>query len=141
MSPFQSHTRSGSAHLFLANLSEEGEAFKIFCKKCDGFENYILERTEKEVGEIFAKEDIVYLSPDAKEPLEDIHSSKVYVIGGLVDETVKKNETMELAKEKGFQCRRLPIEEHCTKAEKGTFKRILAVNQVRGFSVQSSKLG
>ena len=36
---------------------------------------------------------IVYLSPDSCTPLDDIDQEKIYVIGGLVDEGIKKVNT------------------------------------------------
>ena len=45
----------------------------------------------------------MYLSPDAEEVLEEIDESMVYVIGGLVDRTVAKRASMELAASVGVQ--------------------------------------
>ena len=39
---------------------------------------------------LFSQEDIVYLTPDSKNVLTRIDSSKVYILGGLVDECVSK---------------------------------------------------
>ena len=35
-------------------------------------------------------EDLIYLSPNAEKPLTELDEQKIYVIGGLVDESVKK---------------------------------------------------
>ena len=39
---------------------------------------------------VFPASDLVYLSPDASEPLLALDSTKAYVIGGLVDRTINK---------------------------------------------------
>ena len=39
---------------------------------------------------LFPADSIIYLTPDADKPLDDIDQSKVYIIGGLVDESVSK---------------------------------------------------
>ncbi len=42
---------------------------------------------------------LVYLSPDAPEPLTSVDIDTAYVIGGLVDRTVLKNASYYRAKE------------------------------------------
>ena len=39
---------------------------------------------------LFPADSIVYLTPDGDKPLADIDENKVYIIGGLVDESVSK---------------------------------------------------
>lgn len=46
--------------------------------------------TEKSYLEIFAKEDLIYLTPDSDNTLTVLDKTKVYIIGGLVDETILK---------------------------------------------------
>ena len=46
--------------------------------------------TSKQSHELFPLEDIVYLTPDSSDVLRSVEADKVYVIGGLVDETVQK---------------------------------------------------
>nr|DBA28200.1 TPA: hypothetical protein GDO54_008597 [Pyxicephalus adspersus] len=64
--------------------------------------------------------------------LEDIDPSKVYVLGGLVDESIQKKVTYHKAKENGLQTARLPIQEYRVKKEneKNFHSEILAINQV-----------
>ncbi len=40
--------------------------------------------------EMFQQDDVVYLSPDSDNVLQSVDAGKVYVLGGLVDETVQK---------------------------------------------------
>ncbi|KAM7282584.1 hypothetical protein ISCGN_002730 [Ixodes scapularis] len=51
-----------------------------------------VEMTSENHAELFSRDSLVYLSPDAPESLPGtpLDASKVYVIGGLVDETVRK---------------------------------------------------
>uniref|UniRef100_A0A7S0UWM5 tRNA (guanine(9)-N(1))-methyltransferase n=1 Tax=Polytomella parva TaxID=51329 RepID=A0A7S0UWM5_9CHLO len=55
---------------------------------------------------------IIIMSPDAEEPLTDIPSDAIFVIGGIVDRNVKKGITKGYAASLGSRCRRLPISEH-----------------------------
>ena len=120
--------------LSLVNLDENKRLFNILCKKNDGFENYILFRTEKSLTDHFnsIKEKLIYLTPDAPTPLEDLETDKVYVIGGLVDDSVQKDTTKSYAAHEKIATARLPIQEHCSKNSKGnhSFKQILTINQV-----------
>lgn len=66
---------------------------------------------EAPVWELFDKEKLVVLSPDAEEELEDVREDLVYVVGGLVDRTVDKNRSASQAREHGAgtQLRKLPV--------------------------------
>jgi tRNA (guanine9-N1)-methyltransferase len=56
---------------------------KVF-QRHDGFENWKMFRHyEDDLTELFAAENIVYLSPESPNLVEDIDPSKVYVIGGI----------------------------------------------------------
>ncbi|MFH4973637.1 hypothetical protein AB6A40_000346 [Gnathostoma spinigerum] len=47
------------------------------------------ESTEKNYTDLFSRERIVYLSPDADQELDQIDGSEVFVIGGIVDRAVE----------------------------------------------------
>lgn len=54
------------------------------------FSLFQVEMTEVPVLELFDTNDIIYLTPDATDMLEELDKDKVYVIGGIVDESVIK---------------------------------------------------
>ena len=122
------------ASLTLVSLDEKGRTFKTMCDKNDGFRNYILHKTSKSINDEYSTtiDKLVYLTPDSSYALEDLDNETVYVIGGFVDDTVKKQTTLEFADKHKIFTARLPIKEYCMKDEnnKGTFKEILTVNQV-----------
>eukprot|EP00908_Phaeocystis_cordata_P002694 Transcript_12938.p2 GENE.Transcript_12938~~Transcript_12938.p2 ORF type:complete len:163 (+),score=44.46 Transcript_12938:629-1117(+) len=61
----------------------------------------------------FAPSSIVYLSPDAPEPLRGApEKGKVYVVGGLVDRSVRRGASLQRAAELGVATARLPLQEH-----------------------------
>jgi len=64
---------------------------------------------EKPVFEAFPCKEIVYLSPDAEEELTELQHEKVYVIGGIVDRTVKKGLSLQRARDHGVEVRKLPL--------------------------------
>ncbi|XP_076065717.1 tRNA methyltransferase 10 homolog B-like [Oratosquilla oratoria] len=118
------------AHIHFVNLREDSTFYQLCCAKNEGFQDYIVSRSEFSVTQLFQSKDIVYLSPDAQNVLTGIDVNKVYVIGGLVDETVKKQQSFTFARNESIPSARLPIKEILVKGDSGTFNTILTINQV-----------
>ena len=118
------------AHLYLTNMSKDSSSYAVCRQKNEGFDSYVLERSGQALTKLFKLEELIYLSPDAAEPLMEIDSSKVYVIGGLSDDSVKKKSSMDYALGENIKTARLPIAEFCVKEKCGSFKQILTVNVV-----------
>ncbi|CAG7838643.1 unnamed protein product [Allacma fusca] len=119
-------------HLYLTSLGESSPLFKICCQLNSGFEQYVIDRTGKSVTELFTdvKDEVVYLSPDAKVELEEFHPGRIYVVGGIVDETTRKNISRRFAQGSNISSARIPIDKYFSKSETGTFKKVLTINQV-----------
>lgn len=117
-------------HLFFTSFGNENPLYKICCDKNDGFLNYVVDMTDKYFLEIFDSEEVVYLTPDSSNVLERLETDKVYIIGGLVDENINKNVTLNTAESKQLVTARLPIEEYMKRANRGSYCKVLAINQV-----------
>ncbi|XP_054664985.1 tRNA methyltransferase 10 homolog B isoform X2 [Grus americana] len=91
-----------------------------------------MDTTEESYLDLFPLDAIVYLTPDSENVLEDIDPSKVYVLGGLVDESIHKKLTLQRAQEQSLQTARLPIREYMVKTinAKNYHSETLAINQV-----------
>ncbi|XP_054843601.1 tRNA methyltransferase 10 homolog B [Eublepharis macularius] len=98
----------------------------------DGFSNYIIDVMPESYLDLFPLETIVYLTPDAENALEEVEPHKVYILGGLVDESIQKRLTFQSAKERHLQMARLPIQEYMVKKlnAKNYHSTTLAINQV-----------
>uniref|UniRef100_A0A915PQ00 tRNA (guanine(9)-N(1))-methyltransferase n=1 Tax=Setaria digitata TaxID=48799 RepID=A0A915PQ00_9BILA len=81
---------------------------------------------EKPLDAVFERSDIVYLTADSENSLETLDSSKVYVIGGLLDHNSLKGHCLKIAIEKGYTHARLPIAEYIMLQT----RKVLTVNQV-----------
>ena len=67
---------------------------------------------QRTVEEAFDARDVVYLSPDAPEVLDEVTSDRVYVIGGIVDLCTRGIPTsLARATSSNLQVRRLPVRE------------------------------
>ncbi|KAF5902806.1 tRNA methyltransferase 10 B isoform X1, partial [Clarias magur] len=118
-------------HLFLTDMKEDSVLYKECIRMNEGFLNYLIDVSEKSWIDLFPFEDIVYLTPDANEALEEVNGDKVYILGGLVDESIQKKRSYTKAKELGVRMARLPIDEYMTKRSnpKNFHSKILAINQ------------
>ena len=117
-------------HLHFINLDKSGRTYQTCCEKNEGFEQYVVAMEEKDVTELFEPSEIIYLSPDSDNVLETLEESKVYIIGGLVDDSVKKDTSKAFSCQLKLQTGRLPIDEFMARAETGSYKQILTINQV-----------
>ncbi|KAM6170416.1 tRNA methyltransferase 10 homolog B isoform 2-T2 [Rhynchocyon petersi] len=91
-----------------------------------------LEITEEDCFSLFPLATLVYLTPDSEHALEDVDLNKVYILGGLVDESIQKKVTFQKAQEHSVQTARLPIQEYMVRSPNGKnyHSEILAINQV-----------
>ncbi|XP_004079902.1 tRNA methyltransferase 10 homolog B [Oryzias latipes] len=119
-------------HVFLTDLGEDSRLYRECIRMNDGFLNYMMDITEKGVLELFSPESVVYLTPDAEEALETVDPDKVYVLGGLVDESIQKKLSLSKASDLSVRTARLPIDEYMIKKDnvKNFHSKILAINQV-----------
>ncbi|KAG7330080.1 hypothetical protein KOW79_006302 [Hemibagrus wyckioides] len=76
--------------------------------------------------EILSKDDLVYLTSDSPNILQELDEAKAYVIGGLVDHNHHKGISFERAKELGIAHAQLPLSSFV----KMNSRKVLAVNHV-----------
>ena len=79
-----------------------------------GLDNWLVGRHTEGPWELWGAgggKQVVVLSPDAPEALFDFSPDCVYIIGGIVDRSVRANQTLHVAAKRGVICRRLPLRE------------------------------
>uniref|UniRef100_A0A0N5BRV4 tRNA (guanine(9)-N(1))-methyltransferase n=1 Tax=Strongyloides papillosus TaxID=174720 RepID=A0A0N5BRV4_STREA len=109
--------------LYIVGLNGKGN--EEFLKQSDN-DSWDVHSTTKSLTEMFSKDELVYLTADSENDLNDIEDDKVYVIGGLLDHNSHPKLTLKLAEEAGIRHAKLPI---------GNFMRlktrsVLTINQV-----------
>ncbi|KAI9087039.1 hypothetical protein K1719_031000 [Acacia pycnantha] len=116
---------SSPAHLWLTGCNGEMEEQ---LKRLPGFDKWIIETENKSYIEALqdCKENLVYLTADSENVLEELDLKKLYIIGGLVDRNRWKGITMKKAEEQGIQTAKLPIGNFL----KMSSSQVLTVNQV-----------
>lgn len=119
-------------HLFLSDLRDDSRLHRECVRMNEGFLNYTMEITEESCLDLFPTETVVYLTPDADEALDSVDADKVYILGGLVDESIQKKLSFSRASALKVRTARLPVDEYMVKKsnQKNFHSKILAINQV-----------
>ncbi|XP_078160438.1 tRNA (guanine(9)-N1)-methyltransferase-like [Carex rostrata] len=112
-------------HLWLTGCTGEMEAR---LKKIPGFDKWLIEKETRPYIEALSdqKENLVYLTADSENVLEELDSKSIYIIGGLVDRNRFKGITLDKAKQQGIKSAKLPIGNYL----KMSSSQVLTVNQV-----------
>ncbi|XP_023571812.1 tRNA methyltransferase 10 homolog B [Octodon degus] len=116
----------------LTGFTTDSPLYEECLRMNDGFSSYLLDITEEDCFSLFPLETLVYLTPDSEHALEDVDQNKIYVLGGLVDESIQKKVTLQKAQEHSVKTARLPIQEYMVRRqnEKNYHSEILSINQV-----------
>jgi len=77
-------------------------------------------------------DEVVWLTPDASEPLLELDPSAVYVIGGLIDRSVASQATLRRAEAHRVSARRLPLREFAPRGDVHPILSPLSVVQILG---------
>uniref|UniRef100_A0A8D8RZB9 tRNA (guanine(9)-N(1))-methyltransferase n=1 Tax=Cacopsylla melanoneura TaxID=428564 RepID=A0A8D8RZB9_9HEMI len=105
-------------------------SFKDKCRqeieRYNGYQNWDVHIHEEPYLDIFNKEDLVYLTSDSNNIIQDLDTSKVYIIGGLVDHNQHKLLTLNKAQSEGIAHGKLPIDTYLSMKT----RQVLAVNHV-----------
>merc|ERR1711953_110623 len=93
-----------SVQLHLASLGPDNVALPAF--EAIGFRKWLIHVHADSCWTVFDAKKLVILTPDADEDLEDVDEDSIYVIGGIVDRTVRKGQSRTQAEEHGAHCLR-----------------------------------
>ncbi|KAM3182234.1 hypothetical protein ACTXT7_012793 [Hymenolepis weldensis] len=97
--------------IHLVNFNSSGPLAECCRRKCCGFDNYQIGFHAESPTEVFKDQKIIYLSPDAPDPLIEVEKDIVYVVGGLIDESIEKGRSLDKAANLNVSAARLPIDE------------------------------
>nr|CAG4644287.1 EOG090X0D3U [Lepidurus arcticus] len=79
-------------------------------EKKQGYQNWDVNFHKEHFSEILPKDQVIYLTSESNNEINDLEDGKVYVIGGLVDHNAHKGLCHSLAVEKGYNHARLPLD-------------------------------
>ncbi|XP_043092580.1 tRNA methyltransferase 10 homolog C [Puntigrus tetrazona] len=101
-------------HLHFCSLRPDGAYLKELLRRYGEktWEQLMITASEKTHLEMFPQRDLVYLTADSKQVLQEFDHSKVYIIGALVDRSVHTGLSMANAKRQRLATARLPLDEY-----------------------------
>lgn len=99
-------------HVVWANLARDSNTRKILTRAMVNYEDKPMTFTEKHYLDLYPKEDLVWLTPNAPEVLRKYDPTKVYIIGAIVDKAGQPPVTYAKAKKEGIKAYRLPVDEY-----------------------------
>jgi len=73
---------------------------------------------------------LVWLSPDAAEPLMRVSPVETYVVCGLVDRSVASGSSLERSRFAGAKCRRLPLREYAPRSDVHPILSVVSVIEI-----------
>lgn len=97
------------------NSFEKWKGVKLVKKgEYKSIDEYLLDYSIKRDFKIenFKKDDIIYLTADSENEINDLQENKAYIIGGIVDRNRFKNITYNKSKQLGISHAKLPIGEY-----------------------------
>ena len=109
---YYNHSQNDPFDLVLTNFSGNPFFMERFLKSSAlGPMEHFFSVYEKPVYEVFPKDQIIYLSPNAEDELKAIDHTKIYVIGALVDTFQTGNSaSRDYCKENGLRMVKLPLD-------------------------------
>ncbi|XP_055355398.1 mitochondrial ribonuclease P protein 1 homolog [Paramacrobiotus metropolitanus] len=126
--------------LQFCNVNFQGPVYKNMLGALGNLESAscLMEFSEKSYLDMFPKEKIVYLTPNAEFVLKEFNDDDIYVIGCLVDLQHPKPLTLAKAKREGVRMAKLPIDIYLRWA---MGHKNLTINQVVGMLVDVKRHG
>ena len=88
---------------------------------------YALNVTEKSYLDLFPKEQLVYLSPNARDELMEFNDDEIYIVGAMVDKTDPRPLSMAKSKREGIKMKKLPLDRYM---DWGLGGKSLTINQM-----------
>uniref|UniRef100_A0A147BFT4 RNA (guanine-9-)-methyltransferase domain-containing protein 1 n=1 Tax=Ixodes ricinus TaxID=34613 RepID=A0A147BFT4_IXORI len=100
-------------NLVFCNVGEGGQYKRRLLGALPHLEqpNCLITTTEKSYLDLYPRERLVYLTPDAKQTLSYDHDA-IYIIGALVDKSTQKPLSLAKAKRDGIRVAKLPLENY-----------------------------
>jgi tRNA (guanine9-N1)-methyltransferase len=88
------------------------------------------QRVAERAEEHWPAESLVWLSPDAAEPLMRLSSAETYVVCGLIDRSVASGSSLERSRMAGGRCRRLPLREFAPRPDVHPILSVVSVIEI-----------
>ena len=99
-------------HLHLCGLKKNTLQYSKIKEILPDLEELFVTISEQSYIDLYPKDNLVYLSPDASEELKKYKHSDVYIVGGHFDRGYKRPVTATKARVQGIRYRKLPLDRY-----------------------------
>jgi len=98
-------------HPLYFHLTSYGGKLEERMQDFDGINDWKVFFDRRPFYEVFNIPNIIYLSPESEEVLEELHEDKVYIIGAIADHNRLKGLSAKHARDLGVRSARLPVDQ------------------------------
>ncbi|NXN40660.1 TM10C methyltransferase, partial [Rhinoptilus africanus] len=100
-------------HVHFCNLKEDSLYHKEFLKHYRGaWGKLLVTVTDRCYTDIFPKDKLVYLTADSPKVMNAFDHNKIYIVGSMVDKSIKTGVSLARAKRLGLETAALPLEKY-----------------------------
>lgn len=98
--------------MHLCNMNKDSQLWHYLKKEIRNIEQLPIKIHAEDITEIFPTENLVYLTPDAEDVIQEFDENNTYVVGGLVDKATRTPVTLAKAKRINVRTMRLPLDKY-----------------------------
>ncbi|KAM6439310.1 tRNA methyltransferase 10 homolog C [Rhynochetos jubatus] len=100
-------------HIHFCNFKEDSLYHKEFIKHYrEAWGKLLITVTDQCYTEIFPKDKLIYLTADSPRVMKTFDHNKIYIIGSMVDRSIKTGVSLARAKRLGLETAALPLEKY-----------------------------
>lgn len=110
----QNRSHNEPFDLHLCNASRDSRLMQYLIKINPALydDTHPIHVTDKSYLDVFPHKELVYLTPNAREELEEFSEDEIYIIGAMVDRSDPRPLSMAKAKRENLRMKKLPLDKH-----------------------------
>ncbi|NXB95865.1 TM10C methyltransferase, partial [Vidua chalybeata] len=118
-------------HIHFCNFKDDSLYHREFIKNYrDAWDKLLITVTDQCYTEIFPKDKLIYLTADSPKVMKTFDHDKIYIVGSMVDKSIKTGVSLARAKRLGLETAALPLEKYllwCTGAKNLTLDQMMYI--------------
>ncbi|KAM6310005.1 tRNA methyltransferase 10 homolog C [Aegotheles albertisi] len=100
-------------HIYFCNFKDDSLYQKEFIKQYrEAWDRLLITVTDQCYTEVFPKDKLVYLTADSPKVMKTFDHNKIYIVGSMVDRSIKTGVSLARAKRLGLETAALPLDKY-----------------------------
>ncbi|XP_054126421.1 tRNA methyltransferase 10 homolog C [Melozone crissalis] len=100
-------------HIHFCNFKDDSLYHREFVKNYrEAWDKLLITVTDQCYTEIFPKEKLIYLTADSPKVMKAFDHDKIYIVGSMVDKSIKRGVSLARAKRLGLETAALPLDKY-----------------------------